>query len=72
DTHQLVGYHAFFDVCGLTVSRDQQYFVLSNSRGDVRMIDVRSLKEDRAMRRSFAGRHWDNHMFTFTLPDQSV
>jgi hypothetical protein len=72
DSHQLVGYHAFFDVCGLTVSRDQKYFVLSNSNGDVRMIDARSLKEDRAMRRSFAGRHWDNHMFTFTLPDQSV
>ncbi len=72
DRGELVGYHPFHDVCGLTVTRDQQYFVMSNSKGDIRLLDALSMKEDRSHRLSFAGKHWDNHMFTITLPDQAV
>ena len=65
---ELAGYHAFFDVCGLTVSADQQRFVLSNSSGEIRQLDARTLKEHSQLRQRFDGLHWDNHLFTVALP----
>lgn len=65
---ELAGYHAFFDVCGLTVSADQQRFVLSNSAGEIRQLDARTLKERTPLRQRFDGLHWDNHLFTVALP----
>lgn len=65
---ELAGYHSFFDVCGLTVSADQQRFVLSNSAGEIRQLDARNLKEQTHLRQRFDGMHWDNHMFTINLP----
>ncbi|WP_221799983.1 DUF1513 domain-containing protein [Oceanobacter mangrovi] len=72
DTHELLGYHAFYDVCGLTVTRDEQHFVLTNSAGEVRELKATSLREDRKLRRQYDGKHWDNHTFTLTLPKQTV
>ncbi|MBM96840.1 MAG: hypothetical protein CMI09_13465 [Oceanospirillaceae bacterium] len=65
---ELAGYHAFFDVCGLTVSADQQRFVLSNSAGEIRQLDARTLTEHTGLRQRFNGLHWDNHLFTIRLP----
>jgi uncharacterized protein len=69
DSRQLVGYQPFYDVCGLACSHDQQHFVLSNSSGEVRRVDARSLKEDKSLRMQFDGRHWDNHMTSLWLPE---
>ena len=69
DTLELAGYHRFHDVCGLACSRDQRHFVLSNSAGEVRQLDARTLKENRALRMSWQDRHWDNHMTSLLVPD---
>lgn len=68
DGGELAGYHAFFDVCGLTCCRDERHYVLSNSAGEVRLLKAASLREERALRMKFEGRHWDNHMGTLLLP----
>ncbi len=65
---ELVGYHAFFDVCGLTMSADQQRFVLSNSAGEIRQLNARTLQEDKRHRQRFSDFSWDNHLLTVTLP----
>jgi len=67
DSGQLAGYHAFHDVCGLSVSQDQQYFILSNSAGEIRRISALSLQENRQLRQQFDGMHWDNHLFSVAL-----
>lgn len=67
DSGELLGYHAFHDVCGLTTTDAGRAFVMSNSAGEVRYLSALSLQEDRSRRRQFAGKHWDNHMFTFTM-----
>jgi hypothetical protein len=64
DDLTLQGYHVFHDVCGLTVSLDEQYFVLSNSAGKIRQINATSLKLEREKSLSFAQTRWDNHMIT--------
>lgn len=68
DDLTLQGYHAFHDVCGLTVSQDNKYFVLSNSAGRIRQINARTLKENIDKRMKFNGVSWDNHMLSTTLP----
>jgi hypothetical protein len=68
DDLSLQGYHLFHDVCGLTLSADERYFVLSNSAGKIRQISSDTLKEDKAKRLYFADKSWDNHMMTVTLP----
>lgn len=68
DDLSLQGFHAFHDVCGITLSADQGYFVLSNSAGKIRQIDSATLKEDKAKRLYFADKRWDNHMMTVQLP----
>ena len=61
---QLAGYHVFHDVCGLTISKDNQRFVLSNSSGKIRQINARSLVEQKERRLNFPNMQWDNHMIT--------
>ncbi|MCD8523469.1 MAG: DUF1513 domain-containing protein [Saccharospirillaceae bacterium] len=67
DRGELLGYHAFHDVCGLTVSHDQRYFVLSNSAGQLRRINARTLQEQPGLRLQIPAMHWDNHMISLTL-----
>lgn len=62
-----VGYHAFNDVCGITVSADKRYFVLSNSAGQIRQLDAHTLVENRDGRMSFADMRWDNHMVSIRV-----
>ena len=69
DSLELAGYYRFHDVCGLACSRDQKHFVLSNSAGEVRLLDAASLKENRTLRMSWNDRHWDNHMNSLLVPD---
>ena len=68
DDLSLQGFHAFHDVCGLTVSADKRYFVLSNSAGKIRQIDSATLEEDKTKRLFFADKSWDNHMMTVQFP----
>lgn len=67
DSGEFVGYHALRDVCGLAVSADQKYFVLSSSIGQVRLLDAATLQEDRKLRLLTPGRRWDNHLTTTVL-----
>lgn len=66
DEQKLAGYHAFHDVCGITVTNDQDFFVLSNSSGQLRQLDARTLKEDITRRIRFPNTRWDNHLSTVT------
>lgn len=67
DDLSLQGYHAFHDVCGLTLSQDNKYFVLSNSAGKIRQINATSLKLEREKSLSFRQTSWDNHMISVSL-----
>ncbi|MEM7206786.1 MAG: DUF1513 domain-containing protein [Pseudomonadota bacterium] len=62
DTGSFSGYHTLFDVSGVTVTDDQQFFVLSNSNGHIRYIDANTLKEDKSRRLHAADVRWDNHL----------
>ncbi|BFM08466.1 DUF1513 domain-containing protein [Halioxenophilus aromaticivorans] len=62
DSAEFVGYHSFHDVCGIACSVDKQQFVLSNSLGQLRRLNAKTLEEDRSQRASYAGTAWDNHM----------
>jgi len=68
DDLSLQGFHVFHDVCGLTVSGDENYFVLSNSAGTIRRLDARTLEEDKSKRLAYPDKSWDNHMLTVVLP----
>jgi hypothetical protein len=59
-------YHAFHDVCGLTISQDNKYFILSNSAGKIRQINARSLIIDKQKSFNFSGKSWDNHMISIS------
>ena len=72
DTANFLAYHAFHDVCGLAVSADAQYFVLSNSRGEIRRLRAGNLQEDRQLRQQSSGVSWDNHMIAMTLPEMGA
>ena len=62
DTSQLMGYYSLQDVCGLAVSADQSHFVLTNSFGHIRQLNVNTLAENKALRMHFSNMHWDNHL----------
>lgn len=62
DSGELVGYHQFHDVCGLTVSLDQKHFVVSNSSGQIRFLNAVTIQEDESKRIDVAGMSWDNHL----------
>ena len=64
DSGLFLGQHFFHNVCGLTLTSDEEYFVLSNSAGKIRQIHGRSLIENRDLRQSFPEIQWDNHMLT--------
>lgn len=67
DTKKLAGYYSLHDVCGLAVSQDEKYFVLSNSSGRIRYLDAGTLLENTALRQHFANSRWDNHMITMPI-----
>lgn len=67
DSAEFVNYYPFHDVCGLAVSHDQQHFALSNSAGNIRLLNAVTLAEESNLRRQAAGMHWDNHMISVTL-----
>lgn len=67
DDLSLQGYHGFHDVCGLTLSQDNKYFVLSNSTGKIRLINASSLKLEKEKSLSFSQTSWDNHMISVSL-----
>ncbi len=62
DSGELLGYHKLNDVCGLSLTADEKYFVLSSSIGQIRFIDAQRLKENPSLRLNTPGRAWDNHM----------
>ena len=64
DSGKFLGHHFFHNVCGLTVSSNEEYFVLSNSAGKIRQVHGNSLVENRNLRQSFPQIQWDNHMLT--------
>jgi hypothetical protein len=68
DDGSFLSYHRFHDVCGLAVSQDENYFVLSNSAGKIRRIKAHTLKEEPEMRLNFPNNSWDNHMLSVSLP----
>jgi hypothetical protein len=67
DDLSLKNYHVFHDVCGLTLSQDNKYFVLSNSAGKIRQINTRTLKINKQKSLQFPERNWDNHMISISL-----
>ena len=72
DTLRFLGYHAFHDVCGLTVSADAAHFVLSNSRGEIRQLRAEDLQEERYLRQQVPGLSWDNHLISIALPETGL
>lgn len=62
DELKFVGYHAFYDVCGIAVSSDQKRFIISNSSGQVRQLDAWTLLEVKEKRVTLPNIHWDNHL----------
>jgi len=64
DNGVFLGQQFFHNVCGLTVSTDEEYFVLSNSAGKIRQIHASTLVENTDLRRHFPSFQWDNHMIT--------
>jgi hypothetical protein len=66
DTGEFLGQQFFHNVCGLTVSNNQEYFVLSNSAGNIRQISASTLLENTHLRQQLPDYQWDNHMITAT------
>ena len=64
DSGEFLGQHYFHNVCGLTVSLDDKYFVLSSSAGKIRHIQCDTLIEQRDLRQHHPQIQWDNHMLT--------
>ncbi|MCG8313906.1 MAG: DUF1513 domain-containing protein [Pseudomonadales bacterium] len=67
DSRDYIGYHGLHDVCGLAVSLDQNYFLISNSNGQLRHLDSVTLKEDKSKRLNMPDTHWDNHLLVMSL-----
>lgn len=72
DDLTLQGYHAFHDVCGLTTSQDNKFFVLSNSAGKIRQVNARTLKENPNKRMHYHNVRWDNHMLSTRLSPNNL
>jgi hypothetical protein len=66
DTGEFLGQQFFHNVCGLTVSTNQEFFVLSNSAGKIRHISASTLLESTHLRQQLSAYQWDNHMITAT------
>lgn len=67
DSGEFVGQHSMRDVCGLATDPSQSRFILSSSSGQMRVLDSRTLQEQREQRVNAAGLHWDNHMVVTQL-----
>lgn len=63
NTKNIVGYHIFFDVCGITTCDDGDTFVLSNSAGELRYLSATTFKENQSRRIVNAAVHWDEQLF---------
>jgi len=66
DTKGFKGLYIFHDVCGLAVSNDNAFFILSNSAGKIRYVNAKTLSEDKDKRLNYPGKHWDNHLLSAT------
>lgn len=66
DNGTFLGEHYFHNVCGVTVSSNEEFFVLSNSAGKLRHIHGSSLIEQRDLRQHHPDIQWDNHMLTLS------
>jgi len=64
DTGMFLGQQFFHNVCGITVSKNEEYFVLSNSAGKIRQISSSTLLENIDLRQQLPEYQWDNHMIT--------
>lgn len=62
DSGAWVKSHSMTDVCGLGLSRNERYFILTNSVGEVRYLDSRTLQEEDSLRRKYPSIRWDNHL----------
>lgn len=67
DTGEYQGFHRLNDVCGITVSHDQNWFIITNSFGELRHLNAHTLKEDTSKRFINRELQWDNHLFTATI-----
>lgn len=62
DSGEFIGYHSLRDVCGIAVSVDQRNFIVSNSFGQLRQLDAKTLTEDKGRRQQIPGMRLDNHL----------
>lgn len=62
DSGECVGYHQMRDVCGIAVSKEHSAFILSNSFGEIRLLDTATVTERRDQRLRLVERRWDNHL----------
>lgn len=64
--NKFLGFHEFHDVCGLSISKNNRHYVLSNSTGKVRFVDATTLVEATDRRLHYPNMSWDNHMITIS------
>lgn len=67
DSGKFAGYHRLHDVSGMTVTQDQEHFVISNSTGQLRFLNAFTLSEKRDARKVLPSMEWDNHMITAVI-----
>ena len=67
DSGGFVTHYVLHDVCGIAISADSKFFIVSNSHGAVRYLDGASMQEDKSMRQHYAAVHWDNHLTAITV-----
>lgn len=64
---KFAGHHALHDVCGITLSNDNAFFILTSSNGSVHYLHHDTLQEDPTRRQLFANASWDNHAIMTSL-----
>ncbi len=62
DTGAWLQSHSMTDVCGLGLTDNERYFILTNSVGEVRYLNSRTLQEEQSLRRKYPSIRWDNHL----------
>ena len=68
DDNRPLGHYSMHDVCGITVNQAGTHFVISNSGGQIRLLNADTLQENSSLRKTVSGMHWDNHLIAMTLP----
>ncbi|MEM8497193.1 MAG: DUF1513 domain-containing protein [Pseudomonadota bacterium] len=66
-TGELIGHHSLRDVCGITLLPNSSKFVLTNSTGELRVLDHHHAHNKPQQRLKVSGLHWDNHLNTVFL-----